>query len=63
MYSCYKERQSVVILKTTAFKGFKSAEKCRFDKRYDNLHQVNGCKTCTKEWDVAYLKATGLLKV
>ena len=63
MYSCHKKRGSVVVLKTTAFKGFASVEKCRFDKRYDELHQVNGCKSCTRQWDVEYLKQTGLLKV
>lgn len=63
MYSCNKKRESVVILKTTAWPGFKSAQKCRFDKRYDKIHQDNGCKGCDREWDVEYLKKTGLIKV
>jgi len=64
MYSCgVSKRESVVLLKTTAWAGFKSVHKCRFDKRYDELHQTNGCKSCSREWDVEYLKQTGLLKV
>lgn len=62
MYSCHKKRESVVLLKGTAFKGFASVEKCRFDKRFEDLHQQQGCKTCTRQWDVEYLKNSGLIK-
>ena len=62
MYSCHKKRESVVLLKATAFKGFASVEKCRFDKRFEDLHQQQGCKTCTRQWDVEYLKNAGLIK-
>lgn len=63
MYSCNTaKRKTVVVLKTTAFAGFKSAQKCRFDLRYDPMHQALGCKGCAKEWDVPYLKQHGLLK-
>jgi len=64
MYSCgTSKRESVVVLKTTAFKSFASNSKCRFDKRFDELHQANGCRACTRQWDVDYLKASGLIKV
>ncbi len=63
MYSCNQaKRETVVMLKTTAWPGFKSVHKCRFDKRYEELHQQLGCKGCKKEWDVEYLKKQGLLK-
>lgn len=63
MYSCNTaKRESVVLLKSTAFAGFKSVTKCRFDLRYDPMHQALGCKGCKKEWDVEYLMQQGLLK-
>lgn len=63
MYSCNQaKRESVVLLKSTAFKGFESASKCRFDMRYDPMHQQLGCKSCAKEWDVPYLIKQGLIK-
>lgn len=63
MYSCNTaKRESVVLLKGTAFAGFKSVTKCRFDLRYDPMHQALGCKGCKKEWDVEYLMRQGLLK-
>ncbi len=63
MYSCgVSKRESVVVLKTTAFKGFASVEHCRFDLRYDPIHQALGCKGCKRDWDTEYLRKVGLLK-
>lgn len=63
MYSCgTTKRESVVVLKTTAFPGFKSVQVCRFDKRYEKEHQDLGCRGCAREWDHEYLRERGLLK-
>jgi hypothetical protein len=62
MYSCHKPRESIVQLKTVSWEGFKSVHECRFDMRYDPLHQANGCKDCNRKWDVIYLKQQGLIK-
>jgi hypothetical protein len=63
MYSCgVSKRESVVVLNKTAFKGFASAQYCRFDLRYDPMHQSLGCKGCKKDWDTEYLRKVGLLK-
>lgn len=62
MYSCHKKRESVVKLNTTAFAGFKSVDKCRFDMRYTPEHQKLGCGACGRPWDYEYLIKQGLLK-
>ena len=62
MYSCHKDRLEVVQTKTVKWQGFDSAKKCRFDLRYDEMHQQLGCNTCIKPWDSVYLKQQGLLK-
>lgn len=62
-YSCNTaKRKTVVVLKSIAFKGFTSAQFCRFDLRYDPIHQAQGCKGCKKDWDTEYLRKVGLLK-
>lgn len=63
MYSCNTaKRETVVVYKDTAWAGFKSAQYCRFDMRYDPMHQALGCKGCKKDWDTEYLRKVGLMK-
>lgn len=62
MYSCNTERLETVKKGNTSWPGFNSVKVCRFDKRYDEMHQELGCKNCTKQWDSKYLKAQGLIK-
>lgn len=62
MYSCHKPRNLTIVLEGRKQKGFESAKKCRFDQRYDPMHQALGCSQCTRQWDAEYLKAAGLIK-
>jgi hypothetical protein len=61
-YSCQQPRAEVVELKEITIPGFPSAQFCRFDLRYTELHQSLGCAGCTKPWDSTYLRQVGLLK-
>jgi hypothetical protein len=62
MYSCNKPRLPELRVGSTVVAKFESTPVCRFVGRYDELHQNNGCRGCTREWDVNYLRQWGLLK-
>jgi hypothetical protein len=63
MYSCHKPRSVTVQLKNIRWLGFASAKACRFDKRYEEIHQNAGCAGCDRPWDVTYLRNAGLIKL
>lgn len=62
MYSCHKDRETVVTKGNTSWAGFDSVKLCRFDQRYTEFHQSLGCAGCNREWDWNYLKQQGLIK-